>query len=178
VGISCHDPSTGDALLLNAFDLDPAAAARMRNLGINSSQATEYFWRRITEDVMTSPKLQAKTLQVWYCPECHTGDPPLTQMPRETIADVWGSIDIVATACTHGYRSVMSMHSPPNSSIGELGSGWYLPPYNGREGGAIGSLSGPDGGTWPGTWLRDLDAELEHRGCDQKGRDELVLGAR
>ena len=29
---------------------------------------------------------------------------------------------------------------------------------------------------WPGTWLRDLDAELDARGCDKEGRDTLVLG--
>lgn len=79
---------------------------------------------------MTSPKLKRKTLQIWYCPECHTGDPPLTKMPKQTVADVWGTIDIVASACKAGYRSVMSMHSAPNSSIGELGSGWYLPPVS------------------------------------------------
>lgn len=30
--------------------------------------------------------------------------------------------------------------------------------------------------TGAGTWQRDLDAELESRGCDKKGRDTLVMG--
>ena len=99
VGLSCHDPTTGKALLSTAFDLDPAAAARMKTLGINSSVATDYFWRQITAKVMQSPKLKSKTLQIWYCPDCHTGDPPLEQMPLATVADVWGALDYAATAC-------------------------------------------------------------------------------
>ena len=65
-----------------------------------------------------------------------------------------------------GYRSVMSMSRGPNVTRGESGSGWYLPPYGGADGGGI----------WPGTWQRDLDAELETRGCDKKGRNTLVMG--
>jgi hypothetical protein len=99
VGLSCHDPATGKALLSTAFDLDPAAAARMKTLGINSSTATDYFWRQISGKVMQSKKLKSKTLQVWYCPDCHTGDPPLEQMPKTTVADVWGALDYAATAC-------------------------------------------------------------------------------
>jgi hypothetical protein len=199
VGLSCHDPVTGKALLSGAFDLDPAAAARMQKLGINSSTATDYFWGKVTQQVMTSPKLKNKTLQVWYylrvikiptgipdlteisvfencrcsimtrsryCPSCHTGDPPLERMPRDTVADVWGSIDYAATACKAGYRSVLSMSRGANATLGEAGTGWYLPPYGGGEG----------GGLWPGTWPRDLDSELERRGCDEASRNRLIMG--
>ena len=55
------------------------------------------------------------------------------------------------------------MSRAANSSAGEQGAGWYLPPYG-------------EDGIWPGTWLRDLDAELETRGCDQTGRDSLIMG--
>lgn len=89
MGLSCHDPVTGKPLLSTAFDLDPAAAARMKTLGINSKTATDYFWTQITSKVMESPKLKDKTLQIWYCPNCHTGDPPLLQMPTATVADIW-----------------------------------------------------------------------------------------
>jgi hypothetical protein len=166
VGLSCHDPDTGKPMLSSAFDRDPAAAARMETLGINSSQVTDYFWEQITTQVMQSKKLKDKTLQIWYCPDCHTGDPPLLKMPKGTVADVWGALDFAATACRAGYESVMSMSRGPNATAGESGAGWYLPPYGGADG----------GGLWPGTWQRDLDAELEARGCDKKGRDSLVLG--
>ena len=63
VGLSCHDPATGKALLSTAFDLDPAAAARMKTLGINSSTATDYFWRQISGKVMQSKKLKNKRLR-------------------------------------------------------------------------------------------------------------------
>ena len=73
-----------------AFANDPAAAARLLKLGINASSATDYFWKRVTTQVMQSAPLKNKTLQIWYCPDCHSGDPPLQQMPKETVADVWG----------------------------------------------------------------------------------------
>ena len=46
VGLSCHDKE-GKPLLSKAFDLDPAAAARMKQLGINSTTATDYFWKQV-----------------------------------------------------------------------------------------------------------------------------------
>lgn len=54
VGLSCHDAVSGKPLLSTAFDLDPAAAGRMKTLGINSSSATDYFWRQITDKVRQS----------------------------------------------------------------------------------------------------------------------------
>jgi len=122
VGLSCRDKA-GKPLLSRAFDLDKEAAKRLKALRLNSSQATDYFWKQVTQHVMTSPKLKEKVLQIWYCPTCHTGDPPLLTMPKNTIADVWGSLDYAATACVAGYRSVMSMSRPPNASLGEAGSG-------------------------------------------------------
>lgn len=187
----------GNPLLSKAFDMDPAAAARMKQLGINSTEATDYFWKKVTTTVMTAskvlpahcalciygcvlrvsaaehsttgvrmiilyvtcilvlvysntansdtacpasgccgqaPSLKHKTLQIWYCPSCHTGDPPLLTMPKSTVADVWGSIDYAAKACAAGYRSVLSMDKPPNATLGEEGTGWYLPPYGGAGG--------------------------------------------
>ena len=86
-------------------------------------------------------------------------------MPLGTVADVWGALAFAADACKAGYRSVMSMSRAANISMGEKGTGWYLPPYG-----------GVDGGIWPGTWQRDLDSELQSRGCDKHGRDTLVMG--
>ena len=33
-----------------------------------------------------------KTIMIWYCPDCGTGDPPLLHLPKSTIANVWGDI--------------------------------------------------------------------------------------
>ena len=41
-------------MFTKAFDVDPAAAARMKKLGINSSNATDYFWNQVTSNVMTA----------------------------------------------------------------------------------------------------------------------------
>ena len=117
VGLSCHD-ADGKAMESTAFDLDPAAVARMKNLGINSSQATDYFWKQITSKVMASPNLKDKTLQIWYCPDCHTGDPPLTTMPKTVIADVWGSLDYAADACKAGWPRLGGIGCGRRLSIG------------------------------------------------------------
>ena len=44
---------------------------------------------RLTSDVL--PALN-KTIMIWYCPDCGTGDPPLLHLPKSTIANVWGDI--------------------------------------------------------------------------------------
>eukprot|EP01051_Picozoa_sp_SAG22_P014712 SAG22_NODE_1825_length_3505_cov_3.818849_5_plen_163_part_00 len=149
----------------------------------------------------SSDALKDKLLQIWYCPDCHTGDPPLTKMPKTVVADVWGALDYAANACKAGYRSVMSMSRGPNATLGEAGAGWcklaalmrsrlcrYLPAcHRWRDplllmyrivtpSSDLPPFGGADGGKWPGTWARDLDAELAARGCDKEGRDTLVMG--
>ena len=154
VGLSCVNAS-GDPMFNQAFDLDPSAAAWLKAHNMTSSEATDYFWHRVTSEI--GPKLNNKTLQIWYCPDCHTGDPPLLNMPKSTIADVWGSIEYAAEACNHGYRSMLSM-----SAAGKTGSGWYLPPFGDCK--------------WPGSWLRDIDAELDALGCTAEKREKFILG--
>ena len=139
----------------------------MKRLGINSTEATDYFWDQVTSKVMTAPKLKDKIIQIWYCPSCHSGDPPLLNMPQSrTVADVWGSIEYAAEACNAGYRTVLSMQEPANATLGEQGTGWYLPPYPGSVG----------GGVWPGTWLRNPQEELAKRGCSLEAQKRLVMG--
>ena len=81
---------------------------------------TDYFWKRVAKEVI--PKVN-KTLQVWYAPTFHTGDPPVTQMPKSTIADSWGGIDFAADACKAGYRVVVSTSIAPAQNT-TPGSGW------------------------------------------------------
>ena len=127
VGLSCTN-SSGEPMLEQAFDLDPSSSAWLKRHNMTSSDATPYFWDRVTTEVI--PKLPgSKTLQIWYCPDCHSGDPPLSKMPKQmVIADVWGSIEFVAEACRNGYRTMMSMSMKPANAT-HPGSGWYLPPF-------------------------------------------------
>jgi hypothetical protein len=96
-------------------------------------------------------------MQIWYCPDCHTGDPPLAKLPSSVIANVWGSIDYAASACKLGHPTMLSM-----AQSSAHGAGWYLPPYGDCR--------------WPGAWTRDPDAELEALGCTSEEREKLVLG--
>ena len=113
-----------------AFDLDPSAAAWMKAHNMSSSDVTDYFWKRVAKEVI--PKVN-KTLQVWYAPTFHTGDPPVTQMPKSTIADSWGGIDFAADACKAGYgrrmtRSNEGFLAPPSRARHSAPRGGPLSP--------------------------------------------------
>ena len=53
---------------------------------------------RLTSDVL--PALN-KTIMIWYCPDCGTGDPPLLHLPKSTIANVWGDISCARRITSH-----------------------------------------------------------------------------
>lgn len=144
VGTSCR--SNGTMEMTEVFELDPIAGPWLRARNMTGLNATQYFWRRMANEMNKSQ------LMIWYCPTCHTGDPPLTTMPTSTIANVWGSIEYAAQAINAGYHTVLSM-----SRESEYGSGWYLP---------YGATSGSGTCLWPGAFTRDPLTELKALGCD------------
>ena len=52
-----------------------------------------------------------KTIMIWYCPDCGTGDPPLLHLPKSTIANVWGDI-----SCARRIPSALVLLSSPLSA--------------------------------------------------------------
>jgi len=102
------------------------------------------------------PKVN-KTMQVWQSGgDYNTGDPPLLQLPKDTIGNVWSDLSVAATLCKAGYQLMISPSSAPaNTSV--PGSGWYLPPFGDCK--------------WPGAWARNVEAELSSFGCDVEVRD-------
>jgi hypothetical protein len=89
---------------------DPAATARLLKLGIDTSLATDHFWKRVPQQVMQSAPLKNKT----------EGDR----------GQCLGFLRLRSNGM-QSYRSVMSMSSvqcprAANNLAGEQGSGWYL----------------------------------------------------
>ena len=97
----------------------------------------DYFWTTLAAEVL--PAL-TRTLMIWYCPDCHSGDPPLEKLPAGTIANVWGGIEYANESLRAGYPAVLSI-----ARKSSFGSGWYLPPYGGNV----------DVAMWPGAYTRD-----------------------
>jgi hexosaminidase len=149
VGLGCRNQTTGLAELTRVFDIDPNAGPWLRARNLTGHNATHYFWQRLSTQIF--PKLKKSGLMVWFCPTCHTGDPPVLSMPHNTIANVWGTIDYAAEAAKAGFHTVLSM-----SGGSSYGSGWYLP-YG----------AGNSGCLWPGAYTRDPAKELTALGCDE-----------
>ena len=163
VGTSCHNATSGKMFESLVFDLDPKAGPWLHARNLTGRNATQYFWARMAGEVF--PTLNASNLMIWYCPTCHTGDPPLTKMPvRSTIANVWGSIEHAAQAINAGYHVVLTPNQ--NSSFG---SGWYLP-LGAQDGGGNDCL-------WPGAYTRDPLIELKSLGCDEDALSRVNGGS-
>ena len=162
VGTSCHNATNGKMEMTQVFDIDPNSGPWLRARNLTGANATQYFWQRVADEIF--PKLNKSGLMVWYCPTCHTGDPPLTTMPASTIANVWGSIEYAAVALNAGYHAVLTMNE-----ASAFGSGWYLP---------YGATNGAGNGCqWPGAYTRDPLAELKALGCDQAALQRVDGGS-
>ena len=161
VGTSCHNAS-GKMEMTRVFDIDPKAGPWLHARNLTGHNATQYFWRRLAGELF--PQLNKSGLMIWYCPTCHTGDPPLTTMPASTIANVWGSIEYAAQAIKAGYHAVLTM-----SRGSAFGSGWYLP-YGANDG-------GDNDCSWPGAYTRDPLIELEALGCNQTALQRVDGGS-
>ena len=66
VGLSCFLPG-GEPMLSKAFDLDPHASAWLKAHGMNSSQATDYFWGRARSALQPPPSLPSPPPDLSAC---------------------------------------------------------------------------------------------------------------
>lgn len=107
VGLDTRDPTTGAPLLLKCFDLDPKAAAWLKAHDMLSANVTAYFWERVTTEVV--PQLN-RTAMVWFGMPS-TGDPPVADLPKSTIANVWGAAEWANFSIEHGHPAVLSVDS-------------------------------------------------------------------
>lgn len=136
------------------FELDARSRAWLRAHNMSAADATDYFWRRVSEQIV--PALN-RTLMVWHCAECkHPGDPRIERLPKGTIANVWGNVTDAAPLLRRGTPLVFSTMFPS-----QYGAGWYLPPYD--------DAANP---MWPGAYTRDPCAEL---GCGEDERTRAML---